>query len=89
MRNNIPVAMVICFLINVGMWFERYNIIVSSLVEDFVLVLGTLRASNIRNVNYFWFFGWFFMWLLIFTVLPAVSMSELKLIMPKPNKNKH
>src|SRR5262249_35139188 len=34
MRQNIAVSFVICVLINVGMWFERYNIIVSSLVED-------------------------------------------------------
>ena len=36
MRNNVAVSLVVCVLINVGMWFERYNIIVSSLVEDFL-----------------------------------------------------
>ena len=35
-RRNVAVSMVIAVLVNVGMWFERYNIIVSSLVEDFV-----------------------------------------------------
>jgi molybdopterin-containing oxidoreductase family membrane subunit len=91
MRNNITVAMIVCFLINVGMWFERYNIIVSSLVEDFVPgSWGHYEPSMSEMLITFGSFGWFFMWLLIFTkFFPFVSMSELKLIMPKPNKNKH
>ena len=91
MRNNITVAMIVCFLINVGMWFERYNIIVSSLVEDFVPgSWGHYEPSISEMLITFGSFGWFFMWLLIFTkFFPFISMSELKLIMPKPNKNKN
>ena len=85
-RRNIVIAMVINTLVNVGMWFERYNIIVSSLAEDFLpgswahyLPSATEIGITIGS------FGWFFFWLLMFCrFFPFVSMSELKLIMPKP-----
>jgi molybdopterin-containing oxidoreductase family membrane subunit len=90
-RYNIPVAMVICFLINIGMWFERYNIVVSSLVEDFLPgSWGHYEPSIIDMCMTFGSFGWFFSWFLVFTkFFPFVSMSELKLIMPKPLRRKH
>ena len=86
MRNNIAVSMVVAILINVGMWFERYNIIVSSLVEDFIPgSWGHYEPSLIEIGLTFGSFGWFFFWFLIFCkFFPIVSMSELKLIMPKP-----
>ena len=86
MRNNIAVSMLVAILINVGMWFERYNIIVSSLVEDFIPgSWGHYEPSLIEIGLTFGSFGWFFFWFLIFCkFFPIVSMSELKLIMPKP-----
>ena len=83
-RNCIPVSMVICVLINVGMWFERYNIIISSLVEDFVPgSWGHYQPSLTEIAITVGSFGWFFMWFLIFVkFFPFVSMSEIKLIMP-------
>jgi molybdopterin-containing oxidoreductase family membrane subunit len=85
-RQNIAVSMVISILVNVGMWFERYNIIVSSLVEDFIPgSWGHYEPSLIEIGITFGSFGWFFFWFLIFCkFFPIVSMSELKLIMPKP-----
>jgi molybdopterin-containing oxidoreductase family membrane subunit len=88
-RNHIPTAMVICILINLGMWFERYNIIISSLVEDFIPgSWGHYEPSWAEMTITVGSFGWFFVWLLIFVkFFPFISMSELKLIMPKPLKN--
>ncbi|MFK7873549.1 MAG: NrfD/PsrC family molybdoenzyme membrane anchor subunit [Oligoflexales bacterium] len=85
-RLHIPTSWVVCVLVNVGMWFERYNIIVSSLVEDFVPgSWGHYEPSWYEIAITIGSFGWFFTWLLIFTrFFPLVSMSELKLIMPKP-----
>lgn len=90
-RNHVPTCMVICILINLGMWFERYNIIISSLVEDFVPgSWGHYEPSLTEMAITVGSFGWFFFWFLIFVkFFPFVSMSELKLIMPKPLKNKH
>jgi Ni/Fe-hydrogenase subunit HybB-like protein len=89
LRRHIPTAFVICILVNVGMWFERYNIIVSSLIEDFIPgSWGHYEPSWIEMGITLGSFGWFFFWFLIFCrFFPLVSMSELKLIMPKPLRN--
>jgi Ni/Fe-hydrogenase subunit HybB-like protein len=89
-RRSIVLCFVVSVLINVGMWFERYNIIVSSLVEDF------LPSSWAHYEPTWWEFGYeiggfglFFTFFFVFCrYFPIVSMSELKLIMPKPNKKK-
>jgi len=85
-RNNIAISMVIAILINVGMWFERYNIIISSLVEDFIPgAWGHYQPSLVDIGLTVGSFGWFFFWFLIFCkFFPIISMSEIKLIMPKP-----
>ncbi len=93
-RRHIPTSFMICFLVNVGMWFERYNIIVSSLAEDFLPgSWGHYEPSFVDIGLTVGSFGWFFFWYLIFCrFFPLVSMSELKLIMPKPlrrNKGTH
>ncbi|MBM4251521.1 MAG: hydrogenase [Deltaproteobacteria bacterium] len=89
-RNNIPVAFVICVLINVGMWFERYNIIVSSLVEDFVPARwGHVQPGLWEIVITLGSFGLFTTFYLVFVkFFPIVSLSEIKLIMPKPLSSK-
>ncbi len=86
MRNNVAVSMVVAVLINVGMWFERYNIIISSLAEDFIPgSWGHYQSSPVEMALTVGSFGWFFFWFLIFCkFFPIISMSELKLIMPKP-----
>jgi molybdopterin-containing oxidoreductase family membrane subunit len=75
---------VIAILVNVGMWFERFVIIVSSLHRDFLpsswgyftptlVDLGILLGS----------FGLFFTLVLLFArTLPVVSMSEVKAVAP-------
>ena len=85
-RNNISVCMVICVLVNVGMWFERYNIIVSGLAEDFLPgSWGHYEPGLWEIVITLGSFGLFFVFFLIFCrYFPIVSMSEVKLIMPKP-----
>lgn len=87
-RYNMTVSFIVCILINIGMWFERYNIIVSSLVEDFIPgSWGHYEPSFTEILITFGSFGWFFFWFLIFCkYFPLVSMSEIKLIMPKPLK---
>ena len=86
MRRNMAVSFIVAVLINVGMWFERYNIIVSSLAEDFVPgSWGHYQPSFTEMGLTIGSFGWFFFWFFIFVkFFPVISMSELKLIMPKP-----
>jgi molybdopterin-containing oxidoreductase family membrane subunit len=77
---------VICVLVNVGMWFERYNIIISSLAEDFLpSSWGHFEPGLWEIVITLGSFGLFFTFYLIFCkFFPIISLSEIKLIMPKP-----
>lgn len=85
-RRSIAASMVIAILVNVGMWFERYNIIVSSLVEDFIPgSWGHYEPSFTEIGITLGSFGWFFFWFFLFCkFFPIVSLSELKLLLPKP-----
>lgn len=81
-RRSIPVMMVIVILVNVGMWFERFVITVTSLHRDFLpsswgyykptfFDIGILLGS----------FGLFFTLVILFTKsLPVVSISEVKAV---------
>ncbi len=81
-RRTIPVMFVIAIFVNIGMWFERFVIIVTSLSRDFLpsswayytptLVDGMILIGS---------FGFFFTWILLFTkALPVVSMAEVKAV---------
>jgi len=90
-RTNIVALFVISIFVNIGMWFERYVIIVVSLAgEPFE------RFAN-ATYNPTWAdwgimagsFGWFFMWFLLFVKnFPAVSISEVKEVLPAPSRGK-
>src|SRR5213592_1981075 len=90
-RTNITALFVISIFVNVGMWFERYVIIVVSLAgEPF-----TKWTNAVYNPTWAdWgimagSFGWFFMWFLLFVKnFPAVSISEVKEVLPAPRRGK-
>lgn len=85
LRRSIPILFIATIFINIGMWFERFVIIVSSLARDFlpsswdyykptVWDIGTLIGS----------FGLFFTLFLLFVrFLPMVAMSEVKGVLPE------
>ena len=79
-RGSVPVLFVLSILVNVGMWFERFVIIVTSLHRGFlpsswvmyrptIVEIGTLIGS----------FGLFFTCFLLFIrLLPMIAMWEVK-----------
>ncbi|HVA50484.1 MAG TPA: NrfD/PsrC family molybdoenzyme membrane anchor subunit [Pirellulales bacterium] len=81
-RRNLLAVFAVCVLVNVGMWFERFIIIVSSLERDFLpsswsgyvptlIELATLAGS----------FGLFFTCFLVFCrILPVIAMAEVKAV---------
>jgi len=83
LRRHIPFMFVISIFVNIGMWFERFVIVVSSLATDFLpsswgyAILspwdyGVLLGS----------FGLFFTLFLLFCrFLPTISMAEVKAVM--------
>ncbi len=87
-RTNINALFVISLFINIGMWFERFNIIVISLSHEFEPgAFGIYKVSLVELAITAASFAWFFMFFLLFVkFLPAVSIAELKEILPAPTK---
>jgi Ni/Fe-hydrogenase subunit HybB-like protein len=85
-RHSIPALFVITLFINIGMWFERFVIIVTSLSHEYEpFAWGMYRPSMVEMGIMFGSFGWFFFWFLIFTrILPPVAIAELKEVLPAP-----
>jgi len=70
----------IAVLVNVGMWFERYVIIVTSLTRDFLpSSWGEFMPTEIDLLMLLGSFGLFFTLFLLFCrYLPMVAMAEVK-----------
>jgi molybdopterin-containing oxidoreductase family membrane subunit len=66
--------------INIGMWFERYVIIVASLAHSYLpFSWGLYRPTWVELSITAGSFAWFFFWFLLFAkFLPAVSTTEIK-----------
>lgn len=81
-RRSVPIMLVIVILVNVGMWFERFVIVITSLSRDFLpsswaYYKPTLYDGGILLGS----FGLFFTLVILFTkALPVVSISEIKAV---------
>jgi Ni/Fe-hydrogenase subunit HybB-like protein len=80
LRTSIPAIFVISILINIGMWFERFVIIVTSLHRDFLPSSWAMYTPTITEVGLLvGSFGLFFTMFLIFLRLfPVISINEVK-----------
>ena len=80
MRTSIVSLFVISILINIGMWFERFVIIVTSLAHEYIpYSWGHYKPTWVEIVILVGSFAFFaFLFLLFVKVLPAVSISEMK-----------
>ncbi len=87
MRRSIPVMFVISIFVNIGMWFERFVIIVSSLAQDFLPSSWDYFSPTIWDVALLvGSFGLFFtLFLLFIRHLPMVAMAEIKGVLPQAN----
>jgi Ni/Fe-hydrogenase subunit HybB-like protein len=79
-RRNIKYLFVLSLFVNVGMWLERFNIIVSSLAREYSPYSWGIYKPSITEIGIsIGSFGMFFTFFLIFTkVLPVLSISEIK-----------
>jgi Ni/Fe-hydrogenase subunit HybB-like protein len=80
LRRNLWFVFVVSLLINVGMWFERFVIIVTSLHRDFLpSSWASYRPSPIELGILLGSFGLFFTLFLLFCrLLPVIAMAEVK-----------
>ena len=81
---------IICIFINIGMWFERFVITVTSLSRDFLpSSWGYFKPTMIDVLMLIGSFGLFFTLFLLFCrFLPVVAMAEVKSVMP-PHSDDH
>jgi molybdopterin-containing oxidoreductase family membrane subunit len=82
-RRTIPVVLILSLCINVGMWFERYVIIVTSLSKDFLpSSWATYSPTKFDVFVFIGTLGIFFLGILLFfRYLPVIAMSEVKAIL--------
>ncbi len=80
---------VVSIFINIGMWFERYNIIASSLAHQFDPASWTYYIPTYIEWGIMIFsFGWFGLWFLLFVkVMPSVAIAEIKELLRPPLKS--
>ncbi len=90
-RNTIPVLFLLVICVNIGMWFERYVIIVTSLHKDFLPSSWHMFIPTSYDVGILiGSFGFFFTFLFIFVkMLPSISLAELKGVLPKSQPTHH
>ncbi len=81
----------IAVLVNVGMWFERFVIIVTSLGRDFLpSSWGAFAPTEIDILMLLGSFGLFFTLFLLFCrYLPMVAMAEMKQVLPHDGRRAH
>ncbi|MEG8947272.1 NrfD/PsrC family molybdoenzyme membrane anchor subunit [Rosettibacter firmus] len=79
-RRSIPIMFVIGVFVNIGMWFERFVIVVTSISRDFLpSSWGYFKPTIVDIMILIGSFGFFFTWILLFTKsLPVVSIAEVK-----------
>jgi len=83
-RTNVPFMFVATIIINIGMWFERYVIIVTSLHRDYLpSSWGDFTATPADMLLYLGSFGLFFTLFLLFVRwIPMFAIAELKSVLP-------
>lgn len=84
-RENTALVWVISIFVNVGMWFERFVITVTSLANDFLPSSWGYYSPTV--VDIFTFFGTFgifsVLFLLFIRFLPLMALSEVKALSMK------
>jgi molybdopterin-containing oxidoreductase family membrane subunit len=91
LRRNPAWLFILSIFINLGMWYERFVIIVPGLSHEFEpWQWGHYLPSWLDVAILVGSFGWFFMWFLLFIKqLPVIAISEVKEIIPPPLRVAH
>jgi molybdopterin-containing oxidoreductase family membrane subunit len=82
---------IICIFVNIGMWFERFVITVTSLSRDYLpSSWGYFSPTIFDGLMFFGSFGVFMSLFLLFCrYLPTIAMSEVKGVMSSDAHSKH
>lgn len=82
-RRNITLTFFLSIVVNIGMWFERFVIIATTLARDYLPSSWSLYSPSWVEIGiYLGTFGLFFTCYLIFVrVAPVVAVAEIKSIL--------
>ncbi|WP_010587456.1 NrfD/PsrC family molybdoenzyme membrane anchor subunit [Schlesneria paludicola] len=83
-RTTPWMMVIVCVFVNIGMWFERFVITVTSLSRDFLpSSWGYYKPTFVDIGMFIGSFGLFFTLFLLFCrFLPIVAMAEVKTVIP-------
>jgi Ni/Fe-hydrogenase subunit HybB-like protein len=86
-RKNLFWVLFVSMCVNMGMWYERYVIIVTTLERHFQTgSWRTFDATWVDNWTFIGTFGFFMMnFLLFLRFLPVIAIAEVKSVMPQSN----
>ncbi|MCX7907978.1 MAG: polysulfide reductase NrfD [Ignavibacteria bacterium] len=90
-RRSIIPMFIIGVLVNVGMWFERFVIVVTTTSRDFLPTSWDYFKPTLYDIGILiGSFGLFFTLVILFIrALPVVSISEVKAILPNSQPKHH
>ena len=83
-RTHMPTLFIVCIFVNIGMWFERFVITVTSLSRDFLPSSWAYYSPTFWDVSTFvGTFGLFGTMMCLFVrYFPIVAIAEVKAITP-------
>ena len=91
-RSNITALFIVSLIINVGMWYERFNIVVTSLANDYLPSSWTTYSPSWVEISLFLgTIGIFSTGVLFFfRFIPMIAISEVKSVLkPTEISEKH
>ena len=85
LRVNVTFLFILSLIVNTGMWFERFVIVVTSLYRDYLpSSWGTYRATKWDYMIYVGTMGLFTVLFFLFVrFLPMIPMSEVRMMLPQ------
>jgi len=85
LRVNVTYLFILSIIVNIGMWFERFVIVVTSLYRDYLpSSWGTYRATKWDYMLFIGTWGLFTTLFLLFVrFLPMIPMSEIRMMLPQ------
>ena len=88
-RRSLVWTFVLSIVVNIGMWFERFVIIVTSLHRDYLPSSWAMFYPTIYDVgDYIFSFGLFFTCFFLFAkFLPVINMAEVKTVLNSTDEN--
>ncbi|MFN8415272.1 MAG: NrfD/PsrC family molybdoenzyme membrane anchor subunit [Cytophagaceae bacterium] len=89
-RTSILWTSILCIVVNIGMWFERFVIICTSLHRDFLPSSWAYFTPTMYDIgDYLFTFGLFFTLFLLFAkYFPVINMAEVKTVINSSSEKK-